>query len=102
MKIKETFNRRKVHKEIFEFKIGKLMWFSIHRQIPDIKFIKPIGQGLSGKMPYYIIAFSQCHTMLTKYKVSLIVYTLKFEVALWRAAGVKSFYGVAFSLKFLQ
>ena len=40
LKMKETFNRRKVHKEIIEFQIGGLVWLNILRQIPDMKFNK--------------------------------------------------------------
>ena len=40
MKMKETFDRRKVHKEIVEFQIEELVWLSIQRQIPDMKYNK--------------------------------------------------------------
>ena len=40
MKMKETFDRRKVHKEIDKFQIGELVWFNIQRQIPDMKYNK--------------------------------------------------------------
>ena len=38
--MKETFDRRKAHKEIVEFQIGELVWFNIQRRIPDMKYNK--------------------------------------------------------------
>ena len=52
MKMKETFDRRKVFKEIVEFQIGELVWFIILRQIPYMNKLMPCDLDLKGYLPY--------------------------------------------------
>ena len=41
MKMKETFNKKKVgRKEVDKFQIGELMWFNVQRGMPDMKLNK--------------------------------------------------------------
>ena len=65
MKMKETFDRHKVHKEIVEFQIGKLVWFDIQRQIPDMKFSKAKWVG-----PCNIVSISKGGLFKLAYEVN--------------------------------
>ena len=65
MKMKETFDRRKVHKEIVEFQIGELVWFNIRRQIPDMKYNKAKWVG-----PCKIVSISKGGLFELAYEVN--------------------------------
>ena len=65
MKMKETLDRCKVHKEIVEFQIGELVWFNIQRQIPDLKYNKAKWVG-----PCKIVSISKGDLFEFAYKVN--------------------------------